>query len=96
MDIDLWFNNTIISKLNILSTFDMETLRLISVSDFEKIVSNVGLDICRLFRMYEYNDFCLVIWYFHIITQPNNNFHPLSWYSAANIVIFWWLKGPIK
>ena len=30
----------------------METLRLISVSDFEKIVSNVGLDICRLFRMY--------------------------------------------
>lgn len=68
MDIDLWYNNTNISKLYILSTVDMETLRLISVSDFEKIVSNVGLDICRLFRMYEYNDFCLVIWYFHIIT----------------------------
>ena len=52
MDTDLWFNNTIISKLNILSTFDMETLRLISVSNFEKIVSNVGVDICILFRVY--------------------------------------------
>ena len=52
MDIDLWYNNTNISKLYILSTVDMETLRLISVSDFEKIVSNVGLEICRLIRMY--------------------------------------------
>ena len=48
MDINLWFNNTNISKPYILSTVDMETLRLISVSDFEKIVSNVSLDIYRL------------------------------------------------
>ena len=52
MDIDLWYNNTNISKLYILSTVDMETLRLISVSDFEKIVWNVDLDICRLIRMH--------------------------------------------
>ena len=52
MDIDLWYNNTNISKPYILSAFDMETLMLISVSDFEKIVSNVGLEICRLIRMY--------------------------------------------
>lgn len=52
MDIDLWYNNTNISKLYILSTVDMETLRLISVSDFEKIVTNVGLEICRWIRMY--------------------------------------------
>ena len=52
MDIDLWYNNTNISKLYILSTLDMETLMLISVSDFEKIVSNVGVDICILFRVY--------------------------------------------
>ena len=52
MDIDLWYNNTNISKLYILSTVDMETLMLISVSDFEKIVWNVDLDFCRLIRMY--------------------------------------------
>ena len=52
MDIDLWYNNTNISKLYIVLTVDMETLMLISVSDFEKIVSNVGLEICRLIRMY--------------------------------------------
>ena len=52
MDIDLWYNNTNISKLYILSTIDMVTLTLISVSDFKKIVSNVGLEICRLIWMY--------------------------------------------
>ena len=90
MDIDLWYNNTNISKLYILSAVDLVTLMLISVSDFEKIVSNVGLKICRLIRMYWYNDFCLAMWYLHIITAKYQfpSYFMILCGQYSNILIF--------